>query len=144
MNEKAATILVLTIVILAGIGGLYVIYNATYGKSIAGTEEYLEALHHRQLAEKALELEIDADTEINSIYSLLREGKKACVTLVNTRTFAIQQKFVSSAYEIAGIENMVEVRSLRLGPTWRIVNVDEVPCKPLEKILDIEKPIIKY
>ena len=142
MKEKGISAIIITIIILMGIGGLYIIYDATYGKSIAGTRGFLEATHHMELAKKALELEIDEDAEIDKIYDLLREGKRICITLVNTRTLAIQQEYIRYSYQVASILDMTEIKSVKLGPTWKIVNVDEFPCKPLEQILQVKKPIL--
>jgi len=140
MDEKATSAIILSIVILSGIIGMFFIYNETYGKSVAGTKGFLEATHHTELAEKALELEINTDEEIEKIYDFLSEGKRVCVTLINTRTRAIQQEFIRQANQIENIEDMVEVRSLKLGPTYKLVNVAEAPCKPLEQILNIKEP----
>ena len=143
MEEKTTSAIIITIILIAGIIGVYFMYEATYGKSVEGTKEYLEAFHAREMAQKALDMEIDQADAIVEMYNLLREGKRVCATLVNTRTLAVQQEFVRNTDQAPAVEKMIEVRSARLGATWKLIDVDEMPCKALEEITQILTPKLK-
>ena len=78
MKEKTSGAIIIVLILLSGMIGLYVIYDSTYGKSIEGTKGYLEALHAREMAQKALMMDVDQTSIINKIQDLLRNNKRVC------------------------------------------------------------------
>lgn len=135
MEDRFISMIGVIALIAIAVAGLYLMYETTYGKSVAGQESFIEAAQTREAAQKAIELNVDKAKEMRELYDILKERETACVTLVNTRTLAIQQEHVKDTNQIPAIESMIEVRSIKLGPTWKLVDVGRLPCRPLEQLI---------
>jgi len=134
MREKTVSAIVLTVVIIVALGGLYFVYDYSVGKTYAGLQEYVEAKYSREAAEKSLETELSKEDAIEKMYDLLEEKKRVCVTFMHKTTKAAQQKIVTNSYEASSVEGLTKPK------TWKIIDVSEAPCKPIEIIMEVKKP----